>query len=218
MEALRELYRRLAPLLWSCLVLWIAVGYLLSRLSIADDLASFNALRGTWTDGLFIYGTLLGEAYGYVLAFLLLLLWQRRDAIWIGWTALAVAVVSQIAKWLFREPRPGAYADEAWFRDGVTLVEGVRPLTGMTSFPSGHTMAAFALVTILVYLLPSRKRWWLPLWLLAVAVGISRMYLVMHFLKDVLLGSILGVAVAGGVALLHRRQASAGVSSAESSS
>lgn len=214
---MRETWRRMAPFILACLPFWIIAGYLWSIQHVGQDLAFFNPVKGSAVDNLFIYGTLLGEAYGYVVAFLALLIWQRRDAIWIGWTALAVAVVSQSTKFAFREPRPGAHADESWFRDGVTLVEGVRPLTGMTSFPSGHTMAAFALAAILVYLLHSRSRWWLPLFLMALLVGISRIYLVMHFLEDVLAGSFLGVAVAFVVAMLHQRQTVSGPASAESS-
>lgn len=214
---MRETWRRMAPFIWACLLFWIAAGFGWSTLSRGQDLAFFNPWRGTALDGLFVYGTMLGEAYGYVVAFLALWAWKRRDAIWIGWTALGVAVVSQSAKFFFRQPRPGAFADEPWFRDGITMVEGVRPLSGLTSFPSGHTMAAFALAAILVYLLPSRSKWWLPLFLLALTVGCSRVYLVMHFLKDVLAGSFLGVVVAFVVALLHQRYAFSGPSSAESS-
>lgn len=213
---MRETWRRMAPFIWACSVFWVGAGFWWSSLAKGQDLAFFNPWKGTALDELFIYGTLLGEAYAYVVAFLALLVWQRRDAIWIGWTALAVAVVSQATKFGFRQPRPGAHSHESWFSDGVTLVEGVRPLTGSSSFPSGHTMAAFALAAILVYLLPSRSRWWLPLFLLAILVGCSRVYLVMHFLEDVLAGSLMGVVVAFTVAVIHQRYSAPAPASSES--
>ena len=61
-------------------------------------------------------------------------------------------------------------------------------------FPSGHTNAAFAAM-IPVFIL-GKKRWsWLAL-VFAVLMGVSRIYLVVHFPSDVLAGMITGT-VAG---------------------
>ena len=57
-------------------------------------------------------------------------------------------------------------------------------------FPSGHTNAAFAAM-VPVFIL-GKKRWsWLAL-VFAVLMGISRIYLVVHFPSDVLAGMITG--------------------------
>ncbi len=60
------------------------------------------------------------------------------------------------------------------------------------SFPSGHTATAFATATVIALLHP-RLRW--PALGLAALVGLSRVYLGVHFLFDVLAGAALGVAV-----------------------
>ena len=60
------------------------------------------------------------------------------------------------------------------------------------SFPSGHTATAFATATV-VGLLHPRLRW--PLLGLAALVGLSRVYLGVHFWFDVLAGAALGIAV-----------------------
>lgn len=57
------------------------------------------------------------------------------------------------------------------------------------SFPSGHTAAAFAVVTALV---GRRSRWGAACCLLAVLMGFSRLYLYVHYPTDVLGGMILG--------------------------
>lgn len=66
-------------------------------------------------------------------------------------------------------------------------------------FPSGHTNAAFATMVPLFIL--GRKRWsWLAL-LFGVLMGISRIYLVVHFPSDVVGGMITGT-VAGMIGTL----------------
>lgn len=58
------------------------------------------------------------------------------------------------------------------------------------SFPSGHTSASFAAVTVL-FLNRWKGRW--PALALAGGIGFSRMYLYLHFLTDVLGGVATGV-------------------------
>jgi undecaprenyl-diphosphatase len=65
------------------------------------------------------------------------------------------------------------------------------------SFPSGHAMTAFAAAGAIALLAP-RLRW--PALMLAALVAISRVYLGVHFWLDVLVGSVLGLAIAVAVA------------------
>ena len=61
------------------------------------------------------------------------------------------------------------------------------------SFPSGHTLASFeAAITILLF----NKKWGIPALILAILVGVSRLYLFVHFPTDVLGGAILGTIIA----------------------
>ncbi|MFC7373294.1 phosphatase PAP2 family protein [Fictibacillus iocasae] len=59
------------------------------------------------------------------------------------------------------------------------------------SFPSGHTTAVFSVVTPLALLFPITCIFLLPL---AVSVGLSRMYLGLHYPTDVLAGFVLGTS------------------------
>lgn len=85
-----------------------------------------------------------------------------------------------VVKLKFRRTRP------------CNLIEGVRNLTKMQdrfSFPSGHAAAAFLMATVLRYYYPPLT---IPLYLIASAIGISRIYNGLHFPSDVLVGGILG--------------------------
>lgn len=61
------------------------------------------------------------------------------------------------------------------------------------SFPSGHTGAAFASAAVLYF---SRARYWFVVFVLAVLIAFSRLYLYVHFPTDVLAGIVLGIASA----------------------
>jgi undecaprenyl-diphosphatase len=72
------------------------------------------------------------------------------------------------------------------------------------SFPSGHTAIAFACATILSYY---RPRWAPAFFLLAVAIGFSRVYVGVHYPLDVLGGAVLGLLCGGIVIALLRLEA-----------
>lgn len=60
------------------------------------------------------------------------------------------------------------------------------------SFPSGHTTRAFA-AALLLTVRTRDWRWGVPLFAYAIAVGLSRVYVGVHWPSDVLGGALLGI-------------------------
>ena len=94
--------------------------------------------------------------------------------------------------------RPRPYADPNGFFYPLWMMMGQHVESDM-SFPSGHTTAAFASMVPL-FLLADKKTSWLAL-VFAFLMGVSRIYLVVHFPSDVLGGLIIGT-IAGILAVL----------------
>jgi undecaprenyl-diphosphatase len=94
----------------------------------------------------------------------------------------SVAIFLQI-KLLSRRKRPCQIEPHCW-----SMITPPDQL----SFPSGHTMTAFALAISFGFFYPELQ---LCLLLLAAAIAVSRIILGMHFLTDVLVGMLLGVGI-----------------------
>ena len=118
--------------------------------------------------------------------------WQvgrRPEAITLAVTLAGSAALGEALKLVFARPRPHLFS---W----LTTATG-------WSFPSGHTLNAVTLAGLLIWLVGRRLNGWrrvvlniaVALW--AALVGLSRVYLGVHYPSDVL-----GSLAAGGLCLL----------------
>lgn len=157
----------------------------------------FSGHRSAWGDLFFRGVTNLGEGYFFLIGLVLLLFLRYRYAAVLPLLGLSVTLVSYLSKEIFSHPRPWAYFREHQLLDQLVPVAGVHIHDGPTSFPSGHTMAAFALYFFLALCLRRRKASGAVVFFaIALAVGISRVYLVQHFFKDIYFGAFLGAGLA----------------------
>mgnify|MGYP001587664970 FL=1 len=158
----------------------------------------FFEFRNTEFISFFTWVTLLGEwqiiVIGAVIVSLLLWLWPRRIYIAPLWIAIASSeLFTFLAKLAIHRPRPElAYYLENGF-----------------SFPSGHATIAVAFYGFLIYILLREVKNWghrtsiiFGGFVIILAIGISRLYLGVHYLSDVgggylsgALGLIIGIVL-----------------------
>jgi undecaprenyl-diphosphatase len=147
-------------------------------------------------DLVMIFFSLIGYRFGVVPVDLLVLglfLWRRRwgDALFWGLAVGGAAILNLAAKQSFERIRP-----QLWL--------SIAPETTY-SFPSGHAMGSMALAAALVVLLwPTR---WRSITLLVGAffvlmVGLSRVYLGVHYPSDILAGWAASLAWVIGVSVV----------------
>ncbi|GJM35758.1 MAG: hypothetical protein DHS20C18_47590 [Saprospiraceae bacterium] len=161
-----------------------------------DVIYFFSDHRTQLGNYIFRYGTKLGEEISYFIILIILLFVGYRHALAVPFLGLTVTVVSFLAKLVFAHDRPSLYFRKQGVFETITTIDGVVLNGGANSFPSGHTMSAFALYAFLAFCLPFKKGVALLTFTIALVVGISRIYLVQHFFEDVYLGAIIGTLIA----------------------
>ena len=180
-----------------CYLLFVVLGGVaLLVFEHGDWILFFSEHRNFWVDSFFRYWTRMGEEPAYIGAIILLLLINVRYAIFLPFIGIVVTVVATLLKTWFAQPRPGLYYQNNGLIGTINAIEGVILHVGNTSFPSGHTMSGFALYSFIAFCLPRKTIVPVLLFTAAVLVGLSRIVLVQHFLRDVYVGGVVGVLLA----------------------
>lgn len=118
----------------------------------------------------------------------------RRAALWLA-VAMAGSLVLDLAlKYIYHRTRPTAYF-------------GMAPHS--YSFPSGHALCSFCFYGVLAGLLSARTKplgWRLLIWIaaaaLVIAIGLSRIYLGVHYPSDVVAGYLAATVWVGTIIVL----------------
>jgi len=117
---------------------------------------------------------------------------MQHTALLAGEAMADVAIVQTVLKDATMRLRPVRYPASGWFATGSSPTSYIR---GNGSFPSGHSIEAFAVATIIAR--RYRNHRWVPYvaYGLATVVGFSRLSLNVHFLSDVVMGGALGYSI-----------------------
>lgn len=152
------------------------------------------SVQGRW--GLLVATWVSSAGYGHVNAALAVtimvygFLLGRARAVVAGRLGLFAVILGglsvQIPKHLFCRSRPLAEGAGRFFTDFPCLDKGA----WLKSFPSGHSVTAFALAYVLSRVYPRSSP---VVYTLAAVVAFSRVYLASHFLSDVVAGAALGL-------------------------
>ncbi len=214
-----EHWKKVAPFLVGGLLASAAILYVLAEFHeeisetwlINIEQSTMEAIHGHTSPFLtvFMFGlTFIGSMQALIPAVSLIALWQlqkhhTREALLIIIAVGGSAILNVALKLYFHRQRPDvpwALAREDAF-----------------SFPSGHSLAAITLYGILGYLLMSRIKGTLAraavlgsLVLLVLGIGVSRIYLGVHYPSDVAAGYLSGLiwlsaVVSSDIMLRYRR-------------
>lgn len=118
----------------------------------------------------------------------------KKTALFAGEALVNAEILTTVLKDATKRVRPSGFAPgsnywDSWFESKGSI------LSGNGSFPSGHTIAAFSVATVIARRYGRHR--WVP-WAaygLAAAVGFSRLSLSDHFLSDVFIGGALGYSI-----------------------
>jgi membrane-associated phospholipid phosphatase len=150
---------------------------------------AINSHYSSFADFLMPYVTLAADGYTIAILVILLFAWNRKFGMWTGISVVLASAITQLLKTTVfsGEPRPKLFFGTP---SPLRLVPGIENYM-LDSFPSGHTTAAFAFYFALVFTV---KNNYLKsaLFLFALLIGYSRIYLSQHFLNDVFFGSLIG--------------------------
>lgn len=140
-----------------------------------------------WFRSFMILATRMGDGWLWYATGIAVLVWggHSRFAA-VGSAGLAVLVgigIFVLLKRVSRRKRPCELEPHCW--------ASILP-PDQFSFPSGHTITAFAITMTLGSFYPDFQ---LGLLLIAVSIAASRIMLGMHFLSDVLAGSVIGISL-----------------------
>jgi membrane-associated phospholipid phosphatase len=150
-----------------------------------------HVFSGTATD----LGTLIAPAAFYAAGLIRKDSYLQKTALLAGVAVADTAILTVVMKGATSRLRPrdvpvGGDFGDTWFQS-----KGNNWLSGHGSFPSGHTIAAFSVATIVSRRYPKQR--WLPYvaYGLAGVVGFSRVTLSSHFPSDVFVGAALGYTI-----------------------
>ena len=173
-------------------ILFVIISILvIFGLTNSIDMGFYNYLmnfRCEFLDNYFILITKCGDVSficGLVLGVILIL--RNKYSLLYGCLAVDCALTNKIVKHIIRRDRP----------DVLKLIK-----QGGFSYPSGHSMISMCMYGCLIYVVLKKiknkyLKWFLVfiLSLLIVSVGLSRIYVGVHYLSDVVSGFILGLII-----------------------
>lgn len=161
---------------------------------------SYHTLNSILSGNNTSLGTILVPASLYAAGWIGKSKYNRSTALLAGEAVLDAEILTTVFKDIDRRKRPAAYSPTGDFVDSWFNSQGSW-IRGNGSFPSGHTIAAFSVATVISRRYGRHR--WVPYvaYGLASAVGLSRMTLASHFPSDVFAGGALGYSISRFVVL-----------------
>lgn len=172
----------------------VALFLFITGIVVADKTAVFDnkiyslvrLLDSNFFDNYFIFITKFGNPIVVVtIVLILILLFRNKDGLLLGFVAANSALTNQLLKYIIKRERPLV----------VKLIE-----QGGYSYPSGHAMISLSIYGFLLYLVFKKiNNKFIKysigglLLILILSVGVSRIYLGVHYASDIIGGYLLAL-------------------------
>ena len=178
--------------------------FFFKHLSYISDSSIFRHSEST--EKFFHFITKFGEGYFELLLTVVLLSfflinkkkynYLKKYILAIIFTLLSTQITVNIMKVLFARARPSITINPDKFYGIMTMIKDSSFWKGSyVSFPSGHTITIWGTIWILFFIIKN-KAIKIPLFILGILVGVSRIYLVHHWSSDVVASVILSYFIA----------------------
>ena len=155
---------------------------------------TFHGFNSIFTGNATSLGTIAAPLSLYVIGLARKDSKMRQTALLAGEAVADAEIVTTVLKDATSRLRPAGIPprgnlSDTWFEGGGSTVRG------NGSFPSGHTIAAFSIATVVARRYGNHR--WVPYaaYGMAALVGFSRLSLSAHFLSDVFMGGALGYSI-----------------------
>jgi membrane-associated phospholipid phosphatase len=155
---------------------------------------AFQGFNNIFTGNATVVGTIMAPASLYVIGLVRKDSKMEQTALFAGEAVADAEILTTVLKDATKRVRPAAFPAQgnlydSWFESSGSL------LRGNGSFPSGHSIAAFSVATVVARRYGNHR--WVPYaaYGMAAVVGFSRLSLSAHFLSDVFMGGALGYSI-----------------------
>ncbi len=161
-----------------------------------EIIKTIQLIANPFFDFFFELSTILGEEL-LIIPLLAILYWtiNKKFGEYVGFAIFTSFMANNLLKDIFKLPRPQS-------EQGVRILRQ-HTATGY-AFPSGHTQGAATFYSAIAIAFKN-KMLTITVGIIIVLVALSRLYLGVHFPKDVIVGLLLGVAIAWGCYILFEK-------------
>ncbi len=156
--------------------------------------STFHGFNNIFTGNATVVGTILAPVSLYAVGLIRRDSKMQQTALLAGEAVADAEILTTVLKDATKRVRPAGFPPQgnlydSWFESRGSF------LRGNGSFPSGHTIAAFSVATVVARRYGNHR--WIPYvaYGAAALVGFSRLSLSAHFLSDVFMGGALGYSI-----------------------
>ena len=197
LEKIEEFFRK--NIRWIFVIICLTIFFLILEDVLDKEIEQFDSMIYTWLSNIIKEPittfakiiTTMGAGYVIIPVCIISVIyfWKKKESKYIIVNLITIFFSNQLLKRIVERPRP----------EGFRIVEELG-----YSFPSGHYMVSMAFYGLFIYFIYEKVKnkyikWTsiILLTLLIVLIGISRIYLGVHYASDVLAGFLLSISYLG---------------------